>query len=56
MMMKQSEPPVEDMKKHQQKLKAASIKLKIERIDASLPSDLLIQVDQAKDKGTSSLL
>ena len=27
------------MKKHQQKLKATSLKLKQERIDASLPSD-----------------
>ena len=35
MMMKQSEPPMEYVKKHQHKLKVTYLKLKLERIDAS---------------------
>ena len=34
----------------------ASVKLRIESIDSTLPSDLLRSVNQSRDKGASSLL
>lgn len=55
-MMKKSEPSIDDLKKHQQSLKATYLKSKMETIDASLPSDLLPLVNQARDKGASSWL
>ena len=55
-MMIKNEPSTDDLKKHQQSLKAAHLKSKMETIDASLPSDLLPLVNQARDKGASSWL
>ena len=55
-MMIKNESSFDDLKKHQQSLKAAHLKSKMETIDASLPSDLLPLVNQARDKGASSWL
>ena len=55
-MMIINEPSTEDQTKHQQSLKAAHLKSKMETIDVSLPSDMLPLVNQAGDKGASSWL
>ena len=55
-MMKKSEPSIDDLKKHQKTSKATSLKLKMKRIDTSLPPDLLPYIIQARDKGASSWL
>ena len=54
--MKKSEPSIDDLKNHQQTLKAMAVKFKMERIGTSLLSELLSQVIQARDKGANSWL
>ena len=54
--MIKNEPSTDDLKKHQQSLKTAHLKSKMETIDASLPSDLLPLVNQARDKGASNAI
>ena len=46
----------EELKRQNQALKTASIKLRMESIDSTLPSDLLRSVNQSRDKGASSWL
>lgn len=46
----------EGIKKQQQSVKAENSRIKLEQIDASLPPDLLRQVNQARDKGSSNWL
>ena len=55
-MMIKNKPSTDDLKKHQQSLKVAHLKSKMETVNASLPSDLLPLVNQARDKGASSWL
>ena len=54
--MATSEQSVDDLKKHQQSMKATYSKLRMEEIDASLSPDLLRSIEQARDKGASSWL
>ena len=54
--MIKNKPSTDDLKKHQQSLKVAHLKSKMETVNASLPSDLLPLVNQARDKGASSWL
>ena len=46
----------EELKRHQQSLKRASAKVKMDSIDSSLSSGLLRLVNQSRDKGASSWL
>ena len=46
----------EELKRQHQALKTASVKLRMESIDFTLPSDLLRSVNQSRDKGASSWL
>ena len=50
------ERSMEELKRHQQLLKRASAKEKMDSIDSSLSPDLLRLVNQSRDKGASSWL
>ena len=50
------ERSTEELKRHQQSLKRASAKEKMDSIDSSLSPDLLRMVNQSRDKGASSWL
>ena len=50
------ERSTEELKRHQQSLKRASAKEKMDSIDSSLSPDLLRLVNQSRDKGASSWL
>ena len=50
------ENSTEKLKRQHQALKTASVKLRMESVDSTLPSDLLWSVNQSRDKGVSSLL
>ena len=50
------ERSTEELKRHQQSLKRASAKGKMDSIDSSLSPDLLRLVNQSRDKGASSSL
>ena len=48
------ENSTKELKRQHQALKTASVKLRMESIDSTLPSDLLRSVNQSRDKGASS--
>ena len=50
------ENSTEQLKRQHQALKTESVKLRMESIDSTLPSDLLRSVNQSRDKGASSWL
>ena len=54
--MNTNEQLVEELKRDLRTLKAESTKSKIESIDASLNTELLVLTQQARDKGASSWL
>ena len=56
MFMVGGENSTEELKTQHQALKTASVKLRMEIIDSTLPLDLLRSVNQSRDKGASSWL
>ena len=56
MVMVGGENSTEELRRQHQALKTASVKLRMEIIDSTLPSDLLRSVNQSRDKGASSWL
>ena len=56
MFMVAGENSIEELKRQHQALKTASVKMRMESIDSSLPSDLLRSVNQSRDKNASSWL
>ena len=54
MFMVAGENSTEELKRQHQALKTASVKMRMESIDSTLPSDLLRSVNQSRDKGASS--
>ena len=56
MFMVAGENSTEEVKRQHQALKTASVKLRMESIDSTLPSDLLRSVNQSRDKGAQCLL
>ena len=56
MFMVAGENSTEELKRQHQALKTASVKMRKESIDSSLPPDLLRSVNQSTDKNASSWL
>ena len=56
MFMVVGENSTKELKRQHQALKTESVKLRMESIDSTLPSDLLRSVNQSRDKGASSWL
>ena len=56
MFMVAGENSTEELKRQHQALKTASLKLRMENSDSTLPSDQLRSVNQSRDKGASSWL
>ena len=56
MFMVAGENTTKELKRQHQALKTASVKMRMESIDSSLPSDLLRSVNQSRDKNASSWL
>ena len=56
MFMVAGENFIEELKRQHQALKTASVKMRMESIDSTLPSDLLRSVNQLRDNGASSWL
>ena len=56
MFMVAGENSIEELKRQHQALKTASVKMRMESIDSTLPSDLQRSVNQSRDKGASSWL
>ena len=54
MFMVAGENSIEELKRQHQALKTASVKMRMESIDSTLPSDLQRSVNQSRDKGASS--
>ena len=50
------EKSTKELKRQHQALKITSVKLRMESIDSTLPSDLLRSVNQSRNKGASSWL
>ena len=56
MVMVGGENSTEELRRQHQALKTASVKLRMEIIDSTLPSDLLRSINQSRDKGARSWL